>query len=184
MSIIDQKAIDFLLRWYQACSYNELTIIDPHFRPSDLSVIKLLTDENNNLTIRILAHKGDFSEDDYQSEWRQVSTGVKIPIQVTLVKYEGKSYGGPIHDRYWICVDDENDQRVGISLNSLSGLGQRESCIQAIEDNTALYALHSFSRYGNKKVKREQELLRKKQEGEQEKTNKVTLQDVMRLVDR
>lgn len=149
-----QKAIDFLLRWYQACGFNELTIIDPHFRPSDLSVIKLLTDENNNLTIRILAHKGDFSEDDYQSEWRQVSTGVKMPIQVTLVKYEGKSYGGPIRDRYWICVDDENDQRVGISLNCLSGLGQRESCIHAIEDNTALYALHSFLRYGDKKVKR------------------------------
>lgn len=150
-----QKGVEYLLHWYQECGYGELTIIDPHFRPSDLSVIKQLTDENNNLTIRILAHKGNFSVDDFTSEWSNVSTGVKIPIQVTLVKYIGKSYGGPIHDRYWICVDDENDKRVGISLNSISGLGQRESCILPIDDNIALYALHSYSRYAVKKIKRD-----------------------------
>ena len=72
-----------------------------------------------------------------------------------LVKYVGKSYGGPIHDRYWICVDDENDKRVGISLNSISGLGQRESSILPIDDNTALYALHSYSRYAGRKIKRD-----------------------------
>lgn len=152
-----QKGVDYLLHWYQECGYVELTIIDPHFRPSDLSVIKLLADENNDLKIRILAHKGNFSDDDFISEWRKVSAGVKTPIQVILVKYVGKSYGGPIHDRYWICVDDENDKRVGISLNSISGLGQRESCIQPIDDAKALYALHSFSRYASKKIKRVEE---------------------------
>lgn len=129
--------------------------MDPHFRPSDLSVIKLLTDENNDLTIRILAHKGDFSADDFINEWRKVSAGVKTPIQVMLVKYVGKSYGGPIHDRYWICVDDENDKRLGISLNSISGLGQRESSILPIDERTALYALYSYSRYAIRKIKRD-----------------------------
>jgi len=150
-----QKGVEYLLHWYQECGYDELTIIDPHFSPTDLSVIKLLTDENNDLVIRILAHKGDFYMDDFKSEWRKVSAGVKTPIQVMLVKYVGKSYGGPIHDRYWICVDDENDKRVGISLNSISGLGRRESSILPIDDSTALYALHSYSRYANRKIKRD-----------------------------
>lgn len=150
-----QKGVEYLLHWYQECGYDELTIIDPHFSPTDLSVIKLLTDENNDLAIRILAHKGDFYMDDFKSEWRKVSAGVKTPIQVMLVKYVGKSYGGPIHDRYWICVDDENDKRVGISLNSISGLGRRESSILPIDDSTALYALHSYSRYANRKIKRD-----------------------------
>ena len=153
-----QKAVDYLLNWYRKCGYDELTIIDPHFRPSDLSVIKQLTDENNDLTIKILSHKGDFCIEDFKNEWRKVSAGVKIPIQVILVKCVGKSYGGPIHDRYWICVDDENDKRVGISLNSISGLGQRESSILPIEDSTILYALHSFSRYASRKVKTVEDL--------------------------
>lgn len=150
-----QKGVEYLLNWYQKCGYGELTIIDPHFRPTDLSVIKQFTDENNDLAIRILAHKGEFCADDFKSEWRKVSAGVKTPIQVMLVKYVGKSYGGPIHDRYWICVDDENDKRVGISLNSISGLGQRESSILPIDDATALYALHSYSRYASRKIKRD-----------------------------
>lgn len=150
-----QKGIEYLLNWYQKCSYGELTIIDPHFRPTDLSVIKQFTDENNDLSIRILAHKGDFCADDFKSEWRKVSAGVKTPIQVMLVKYVGKSYGGPIHDRYWICVDDENDKRAGISLNSISGLGQRESSILPIDDGIAIHALYSYTRYAGRKIKRD-----------------------------
>ena len=88
-----QKGVEYLLNWYQECGYGELTIIDPHFRPTDLSVIKQLTDENNDLAIRILSHNGDFSADDYASEWRRVSAGVKTPIQIMLIKYVGKSWG-------------------------------------------------------------------------------------------
>lgn len=153
-----QKALDYLLRWYQECGYGELTVIDPHFKPSDLPVIKQLTDENNDLIIRVLAHKGKYNVEDYTTEWRKVSAGVKTPIHVMLVSYVGKSDDGPLHDRYWICVDDENDKRLGISLNSLSGLGQKESCILAIDDTTALYALHTYSRYAIRKIKRVEEM--------------------------
>ena len=153
-----QKALDYLLRWYRECGYGELTIIDPHFKPSDLPVIKQLADENNDLIIRILAHRSKFSVEDYTTEWRKVSAGVKTPIQVTLVNNVGKPDDGPLNDRYWICVDDENDKCVGISLNSLSDLGQKERCIQSIDDTTALHALHSYSRYAIKKIKRVKEL--------------------------
>ena len=153
-----QKAIDYLLQWYRGCGYGELTIIDPHFKPSDLPVIKLLTDENNDLVIHVLAHKGKFSSDEYMTEWRKVSAGVKTPVHVMLVNYAGKPDDGPLHDRHWICVDDETDKRVGISLNSLSGLGKKESSILPIEDATALYALHSYSRYASRKIKRVEEM--------------------------
>lgn len=148
-----QKAVDTLLRWYRDCGYGELTIIDPEFKPTDLSVIKQLTDENNDLVIRILAHKGESCAEEYISEWRKVSAGVKTPIKVILVGYAGKTEGGPLQDRYWICVDDEADKRLGFSLKSLEGLRQKDCLIPSIDDATALYALHSYSRYASRKIK-------------------------------
>lgn len=148
------KAVDYLLRWYRECGYGELTIIDPHFKPTDLHIIKQLADENNDLTIRILTHKYKYTKEDYVSEWRTVSSGVKTPIQVMLVGVVGKPSTGPLHDRYWICFDEESDERLGITLNSINGMGKKESSIQPIDDPTALYTLHSYSRYANKKIKK------------------------------
>ena len=148
-----QKAIDYILYWYKQCGYNELTIMDPHFYPSDLQIIKQLADENNDLVIRILTHKYQYTAEDFITKWRTFSAGVKTPVQVTLVGFVGKPSTGPLHDRYWICVDDEADQRRGITLNSLNGMGKKDSSIQPIEDSTALYALHIYSRYADKKVK-------------------------------
>ena len=149
-----QKAVDYLLGWYRECGYNELTIIDPHFYPQDLNIIKQLADENNDLSIRILTHKYKYTIEDFTSEWHKVSAGVKTPVQVMLIGVVDKPSTGPLHDRYWISFDEENDKRLGISLNSLNGLGKKESSIQPIEDTTALYALHSYSRYAKKIVKR------------------------------
>lgn len=152
------KAVDYLIRWYQGCGYGELTIIDPHFKPSDLRIIKLLADENNDLSIRILAHKCKYTIEDYTAEWHAVSAGVKTPIQVMLIGVVGKPSTGPLHDRYWICFDEENDKRLGITLNSLNGMGKKESSIQQIDDGTALYALHSYSRYADRKPKKVDEM--------------------------
>ena len=148
------KAIEYLLNWYMECGYDELTIIDPHFKPSDLQIIKQLADENNDLAIRILTHKYKYTKEDYISEWRAVSSGVKTPIQIILVGVVDKPSTGPLHDRYWICFDEENDKRVGISLNSINGLGKKESSIHPIDDTIALYALHSYSRYASRKIKK------------------------------
>ena len=152
-----QKAVDYLLHWYENCGYNELTIIDPHFYPSDLQIIKLLADENNDLVIRILTHKYQYTAEDFTTKWRTFSAGVKTPIQVLLVGFAGKTSTGPLHDRYWICEDEETDQRRGITLNSLNGMGKKESSIQPIEDSIAVYALHSYSRYASRKNKKIEE---------------------------
>ena len=71
-----------------------------------------------------------------------------------LVGIVDKPSTGPFHDRYWICFDEENDKRVGISLNSINGLGKKESSIHPIDDTIALYALHSYSRYASRKIKK------------------------------
>ena len=152
------KAIDYLLSWYRECGYGELIIIDPHFKPSDLCIIKKLSDENNDLNIRILTHKFNDNIEDYITEWRVVSTGVKTPVQITLIGVVGKPSTGPLHDRYWICFDEENDKRQGITLNSINGMGKKESSIQHIEDTIALYALHSYSRFAIRKIKRVDEM--------------------------
>ena len=81
-----------------------------------------------------------------------------MPIHVTLVGVDGKPSTGPLHDRYWVCADEENDQRQGITLNSLNGMGKKESSIQPIDDTTALFALHSYSRYAGRKPKRVEEM--------------------------
>ena len=153
-----QKAVDYLLRWYQECGYGELTILDPHFKPSDLRIIKQLADENNDLVIRILTHKNTYTAEDFTTEWRTVSAGVKTPVQVMLIGVVDKPSTGPLHDRYWICFDEENDKRLGITLNSLNGMGKKESSIQPIDDTTALFALHSYSRYAGRKPKRVEEM--------------------------
>ena len=122
-----------------------------------MHIIKKLTDENNDLTIRILTHKYKLCKEDYTTEWRTISSGVKTPVQVMLVGVVGKPSTGPLHDRYWICVDEESDDRRGITLNSINGMGKKESSIQPIDDTTALYTLHSYSRYASKKIKKVEE---------------------------
>ena len=96
--------------------------------------------------------------EDYVTEWRAVSSGVKTPVQVMLVGVVGKPSTGPLHDRYWICFDEENDLLHGITLNSINGMGKKESSIQEIDDATALYALHSYSRYADRKPKKVEEM--------------------------
>lgn len=147
------EAIDTLLEWYRKLSYDELTIIDPHITPTDLSVVKQLTDQNTNLQILILTFKGKYTPDDFECEWRKISKGIRTPVKMTFVGYVRKPDDGPLHDRYWICVDDEGDKREGISLDSLSGLGNKESAISPISEELALREMHSYNRYAVKKVR-------------------------------
>lgn len=46
----------------------------------------------------------------------------------------------PIHDRWWVLVDSETNKQVGLHLNSLSGLGKRESDLILLDDNGLMSA--------------------------------------------
>lgn len=148
------KAISYLLDWYRRNQYNKLIIIDPYFQPEDLSVIKQFTDESRDLSISILTHNGKDTIDDYKGTWRKYSNGVKTPVKVYFVHYTNNPNDGPLHDRYWIIEDEENDCQTGLKLNSISGMGNKESSITPIDNNIVLSALHTYNRYAVAKVMR------------------------------
>lgn len=130
-----RKAKDYLLDWYSHAGMNELIVIDPYFSPSDLSIIKQLTDINTELSIKILTHVSKHKLDEYKMMWHQLSSGIKVPIHLNFVYYTDKPEDGPLHDRYWICSDNEQGKHVGIKPNSISGLGKKESSITPIEES-------------------------------------------------
>lgn len=142
-----EKAYAYLLTWYQKCGYNTLTIIDPYFKPEDLYIIKQLCDINNNLEIKILTRRLEFENRDYLTSWHRYSSGVTNTISLHFVWYSNQSKDGPLHDRYWICLDEENDEHHGITLCSVDSLGKKESSITEVEEGIVLSALMSYTKY-------------------------------------
>lgn len=143
----EAKARAYILNWYQKCEYDTLTIIDPYFKPQDLSIIKHLCDINNDLEIKILTHRQKFENDDYLSSWHHFSSGVTNTITLHFVWYDGKPEDGPLHDRFWICSDEENDEHQGITLCSVDSLGKKESSITEVDGGIVLSALMSYTKY-------------------------------------
>lgn len=150
----EEKARAHIFNWYQSCNFNTLTIIDPYFKPQDLTIVKQLCDINNSLEIRILSHRQKFTNEDYLSAWKNISSGVINNISLNFVWYEDKSTDGPLHDRYWICSDEENDEHKGITLCSIDSLGKKESSITDIGLGIVMEVLHSYSKYVYTKIKR------------------------------
>lgn len=150
----EEKAKAYILNWYQSYGYNTLTIIDPYFKPQDLTIVKQLCDLNNDLEIRILTHRQKYQNIDYPTYWHSVSSGVTNTISINFVWYEDNSKDGPLHDRYWVCSDEENDEQQGITLCSIDSLGKKESSIVEIDKGKVLSALNSYTRYVYTRVKR------------------------------
>lgn len=150
----EEKARAHIFNWYQSCNFNTLTIIDPYFKPQDLTIVKQLCDINNSLEIRILCHRQKFTNEDYLSAWKNISSGVINNISLNFVWYEDKSTDGPLHDRYWICSDEENDEHKGITLCSIDSLGKKESSITDIGLGIVMEVLHSYSKYVYTRIKR------------------------------
>lgn len=152
-----QKAIVYLLDWYSRTGMDELVIIDPYFCPTDLSVVKQLTDINTNLSIHILAHVSKHKPDEYKIRWHQLSAGIHVPIHLHFVSYCDKPEDGPLHDRYWICSDNEHGKHIGIKPNSISGLGKKECSISPLDENMILAILYnSYVQYVHIKLPRKE----------------------------
>lgn len=149
----EEKAMAYIVNWYQSVRYNTLTIIDPYFKPKDLGAIKTLCDINNDLEIRILTHRGKYCNEDYSYRWHTISSGVTNIIKLNFVWYEDKPEDGPMHDRYWICSDEDNDTHNAIMLCSVDTLGKKESSITSADENITMAALHSYMRYAHTRIK-------------------------------
>lgn len=143
----DDKAWAYLVNWYRKYSSPSLIIIDPYFKPSDLSFVKRLCDINEELAINILTHRQKYVNEDYEVSWRELSSGVLTNVHINFVWYKEKSTDGPLHDRYWICCDDENDEKHGLIVNSLDSLGKKESSMNEVTSEIVLSALDSYRKF-------------------------------------
>lgn len=143
----EEKAWAYILNWYQKFNYETLYIIDPYFKPIDLHVIKQLCDINERLKINVLAHRQKYTNDDYLSAWKNLSSGVINEVNLHFVWYGRKSTDGPLHDRYWICCDDENDEMQGLKVNSLDSLGKKESSMNEVDSGIIMSVLNSYRKY-------------------------------------
>lgn len=142
----EEKARAYILNWYQKYRYNSLTIIDPYFKPNDLYIVKQLCDINNDLEIKILAGRDKFENGDYLASWHRFSSGVTNTISLHFVWYD-KSTECPLHDRYWVCSDEENDDHQGITLCSVDSLGKKESSITEVDTGVLDSVLLSYTKY-------------------------------------
>lgn len=150
------KGEKYIMEWAEKKMNESLVIIDPYFSPDDLRIIKNICDMNNDVKIDILCHCRKVKADDFLSRWRQLSNIVTNRINIFFVYYKDKPDDGPLHDRYWICCDEENGNHSAIKPPSVNSLGMKESSICEIDLINATSALDSFNRYAYRRPKRKE----------------------------
>lgn len=137
-----EKGFEILLKWYMEHSYNQLRIVDAYFHIEDFLIIKKFFDINNDLNVNILTHKQKYPDIDvFQKGWNRVSADMTGSISITTVCFNDDPGTCPIHDRWWVLYDNETGESVGLRLESLSGLGKRDSEISEMDEQS----LHSFN---------------------------------------
>lgn len=131
-----EKALQYIVEWYKNHMYDNLFIIDAYFSPKDFYLIKMLMNENRNLSVTIITHRKNVEElSEYQRGWDDVSSDLTGSISIHSVCYEEDKSNGPLHARWWLSVNEDDNLRAGIKLNSISGLGKKDEDIAAIEED-------------------------------------------------
>lgn len=147
-----KKAIERIVRWYENHKMPELRIIDSHFKPEDLVVVKKLLDVNNELKIRILTlTNNSHNTYEYQEKWEDICKDTNVDIQLRVIHYKENPASGPLHNRHWILTD--GSEFVGIDTNSLSGYGNKESAITEMPKDETNGALELWKTLFEDKVK-------------------------------
>lgn len=138
-----------IISWYNDHPYGELQIIDAYFVPEELGVIKALMDINNELQVTILTClNSQNSLDDYHREWRRISNELPGSIKISNVYFTDSSpIKSPIHDRWWIVYDQEEDHYEGIRTASVSTLGRRETEISIMDQNAIKEVCELWAKY-------------------------------------
>lgn len=142
-----RKGEDYILQWVEEHASESLFIIDPYFVPDDLRIIKRICDINNDVAIHVLCHKRKVTPDDFTIRWHNLTDGVTNDVKIHFVYYMNKTDDGPLHDRYWICSDMDNDEHHALKTASVNSLGSKESSISEIDEAMALAAINSFNTY-------------------------------------
>lgn len=132
-----EKVIKYIKEWYTKYPFDDLYIIDAYFSPNNLYLLKMLFNINNNLCITIITHRSNVSEmEDYQDGWNNVSSDLTGTITIHALCYEKEKSKGPLHDRWWISKNNDENLCEGIKLNSISGFGKKDFDISRIDDDT------------------------------------------------
>ena len=145
-----------MLSWYKEHPYSHLYVIDAYFSPSDLPLFKNILDINNNITIQVLTHKNKIeSLDEFLRHWRLCTRDSIGVFDIKVVYYKDKPETGPLHDRWWICVDEDEEHKIGLTLNSIGGLGNKEGAIMPLDEGIIESILMSvWSKYVAMKPKK------------------------------
>lgn len=150
-----ENGINRVLSWYKKHPYEILQIVDAYFKPNELRLIKSMMDINNNLHVSILTHKGDDCLlTDYQTEWDKIATELPGSIKITTVCLADQPDKCPIHDRWWVLYDIEEDVYSGLRSASLSTMGSRETEISDMDTDEIKNVNELWSKYVEKRPKR------------------------------
>lgn len=151
-----RKGYEYLLSWYKEHPYSHLYVIDAYFSPSDLPLFKNILDINNDITIQVLTHKNKIeSLDEFLRHWRLCTRDSIGVFDIKVVYYKDKPETGPLHDRWWICVDEDEEHKIGLTLNSIGGLGNKEGAIMPLDEGIIESILMSvWSKYVAMKPKK------------------------------
>lgn len=153
-----RKGEDYILQWVEEHASESLFIIDPYFVPDDLRIIKRICDINNDIDIHVLCHKRKVTPGDFTIRWHNLTDGVTNDVKIHFVYYKNKPDDGPLHDRYWICSDMDNDKHYAIKTPSVNSIGSKESSISEIDEVMALAAINSFNTYVYRKPRKRKDM--------------------------
>lgn len=150
-----EKAVKYIVEWYMSHPYDNLIVMDAYFSPDDLYLIKKLMNINTNLTVTIITHRKNVDElEEYQSGWSKVSSDMTGNIIVHTVRFSKHPDQGPLHARWWLCINEDEDMREGIKLTSVSGLGNKDEDIAPIEEEKIVDIERLAMNYALEKRKR------------------------------
>lgn len=153
------KGLKKIVDWYKSHPVDIIRIIDPFFHPDDLYIIKSLMDENNQLNCSILTNNdsGEPLNDVFQKGWAKWSNDLTGRIEVKSCCYaDSPMKGSPIHDRWWVLYDADEDQYFGIRMASVSTLGHRYSEISEMATDDIQSATILFNRFFQNMVPRDE----------------------------
>lgn len=138
----EERAHEILKTWIKNNPSSQLRICDAYIKTEDFSLLKSFFDIIPELQISILTHKQQYENlDVFQKAWNRISSELTGSISIKTVCYKDETGKSPIHDRWWVLLNDETGEKVGIRLPSINGLGHRVSEISNMDEN----AIHDFN---------------------------------------
>lgn len=120
-----EKALTFLVSWYQSDVSEYLVICDPYFGPQDLEALQLLWSVKPQCKVSILTSTEGLKDvqkpydESFRDYWRMQLAGSRTPkttIVIAGIEPHGKAV---IHDRWWLSKGSGLDS--GTSFNAWGG---------------------------------------------------------------